>query len=258
MAETKAETNKNTTPLIKNYLTLIIGLIVLICVSMGVALTFSAQYLEPGQKWFLILALTFFAFSSVGAAIWLILKHSRKLLVSEKDADIEWALTSPDKQKRNLNTEVRELARVMEIPVEQMSDLRSAYIVAEDLALRKIQEEAGKPIMRHVHFENTSFSAVYLKEDLATFVDVTFLVTPEIAQERIDLALRKISAAQATFERIRRGSKIRLLLTVVTQLDEKAEAKLRSTLVAKFSSTPVDVDIRLIDFLSLQKAYAED
>jgi hypothetical protein len=48
------------------------------------------------------------------------------------------------------------------------------------------------------------------------------------------------------------------LLVLVTQLDEEGEAKLRSKLVSKFSSTPVDVDIRLLDFQTLQKIYAED
>ncbi len=255
---TKPELKKNSTFFIKNYLALIIGLVILVCVSIGVALAFSVQHLESGQKWFLIIALTLFAFFSVGMATLLILRHSRKLIVSEKDSELEWNVASPDKQKRSLNTEVREIAKLMEIPVEQMSDLRSAYIVAEDLALRKVQEEAKIPIMRHVNIGNTIFNAIYLKEDLATFVDVTFLVTPDVSQEKIDFVLRKISSAKTSFEKTREGSKIRLLLVLVTQLDEKAATKLRSKLISKFSSTPVDVDIRLLDFQTLQKIYAED
>ncbi len=255
---TKPESKKNSTFFIKNYLALIIGLVVLICISIGVAFAFSAQYLESAQKWFLIIALTIFAFFSVGMATLLVLKHSRKLVVSEKDSELEWNVASPDKQKRSLNTEVREIAKLMEIPVEQMSDLRSAYIVAEDLALRKVQEEAEMPIMRHVNIGNTIFNGIYLKDDLATCVDVTFLVTPNVSQEKIDFVLRKIASAKTAFENIRKGSKIRLLLVFVTQLDEEGEAKLRSKLVSKFSSTPVDVDIRLLDFQTLQKIYAED
>lgn len=255
---TKPESKKNSTFFIKYYPALIIGLVALICISIGVALAFSAQYLESGQKWFLIIALTLFAFFSVGMATWLILKHSRKLIVSEKDSELKWNIASPDKQKRSLNTEIREIAKLMEIPVEQMSDLRSAYIVAEDLALRKVQEEAEMPIMRHVNIGNTIFNGIYLKDDVATCVDVTFLVTPNVSQEKIDFVLRKISSAKTTFDNIRKGSKLRLLLVLVTQLDEEGEAKLRSKLVSKFSSTPVDVDIRLLDFQTLQKIYAED
>ncbi len=258
MTKPKTESKGSSIFFIKNYLILIIGLVVLVCISIGVAFAFSAQYLESAQKWFLIIALTFFAFFSVGIATWLILRHSRKLIVSEKDSELEWNVASPDKQKRSLNTEVREIAKLMEIPVEQMSDLRSAYIVAEDLALRKIQEEANMPIMRHVNIGNTVFDGVYLKDDLVTCVDVTFLVTPDVSQEKIDFVLRKISSAKTTFDNIRKGSKIRLLLVLVTQLDEEAEAKLRSKLINKFSSTPVDVDIKLFDFHTLQKIYAED
>lgn len=255
---TKPESKKNSIFFVKNYPALIIGLVVLVCILIGVALAFSAQYLESGQKWFLIIALMIFAFLSVGMATWLTLRHSRKISVSQKDSELEWNLASPDKQKRSLNTEVREIAKLMEIPVEQMSDLRSAYIVAEDLALRKVQEEAAIPIMRHINIGNTIFNAIYLKEDLATCVDVTFLVTPDVSQEKIDFVLRKISTAKTSFEKIRKGSKIRLLLVLVTQLEAEEEKKLRSKLVSKFSSTPVDVDIRLFDFQTLQKIYAED
>lgn len=255
---TKTESNKNPTFFIKNSLILIIGLVILVCISIGIALAFSVQYLESAQKWFLIIALTLFAFFSVAITAWLILRHSRKLIVSEKDSETKWNITSPDKQKRSINTKVRELAKIMEIPAEQLSDLRSAYIVAEDLALRKVQEEARIPILRHINIDNTSFDAVYLEGDLVTCVDVTFLVTPEISQEKIGFVLRKISNAKTAFDRVRIGSRIRLLLVLVTKLDQKAETKLRSALVGKFASTPVDVDIRLLDFLSLQKIYAED
>ena len=43
-----------------------------------------------------------------------------------------------------------ELSRILEVGTEQMSDLQSAYIVAEDLALRQIQQEEDVPLMRHV------------------------------------------------------------------------------------------------------------
>ncbi len=258
MAQTKAEVTTNSSFFIKNYLTLIIVLIVLVCISIGIALAFSAQYLDASQKWFLISTLIIFAFFSVSISTWLILRHSRKLIVSEKDDELDWTVSSPELQKRNINNEVKELSRIMEIPSEQMSDLRSAYIVAEDLALRKVQDEAQVPLKRHVNIGNTGFNAIYFKDDLATCVDVTFLVTPEVPQDKINLILRKISSAKATFNRIREGSKMRLLLVLVTQLDQESEAKLRSTIVSKFSSTPVDVDIRLLDFQTLQKVYAEN
>ncbi|MGI8543162.1 MAG: hypothetical protein ACR2MD_06730, partial [Aridibacter sp.] len=90
MAKSETESKKKSTLFIKNYLALIIGLVVLVCISIGVALAFSAQHLESAQKWFLIIALTFFAFFSVGMATWLILRHSRKLIVSEKDSELDW------------------------------------------------------------------------------------------------------------------------------------------------------------------------
>jgi hypothetical protein len=49
-------------------------------------------------------------------------------------------------------------------------------------------------------------------------------------------------------------------MVLVTQLDQVGEAKLRAAVVKKFTpdTTPVDVDIRLLDFESLQKIYTID
>ena len=46
---------------------------------------------------------------------------------------------------------------------EQLGDLQSAYIVAEDLALRQIQQEENIPLMRHVSVGGVPFDAVMIK-----------------------------------------------------------------------------------------------
>lgn len=244
----------------RNYLTFVIILIVLICAAMGTALAFASPNLDVFQKWFLILALVFFAFFSTAVVAWLIMRHSKKLTVSENDDSLSWETTSAEKQKRKLNTEVRELAKELDIPTEQLSDLRSAFIVAEDLALRKIQSEATTPLMHKISVGNSDFDAIYIENDLITCIEVTFLVTPDISQEKINLFLRKATAAKSLLAKSRKGSRVRLLLVLVMQLDEEATNKLRSIVRSKFKPemTQVDVDIRFLDFLTLQKIYAED
>ena len=49
------------------------------------------------------------------------------------------------------------------------------------------------------------------------------------------------------------------MLVLVTQLNENEENALRAKLVTnRFSETPVDVDIRLLDFEMLQKVYVSE
>jgi hypothetical protein len=259
MTDTKSKPEKPPFPT-RNYLTLIIVLIVLICATLGLALGLAAPHLDAFQKWFLILILIFFPFFSIAVVAWLILRHSNKLAVGRLDESLDWETTSAEKQKRKLNGEVRELAKDLDIPVEQLSDLRSAYIVAEDLALRKIQEEAASPLMRKINIGNTDFDAVFTENDLVTCIEITFVVTGDILQDKINLYLRKTAAAKNFLTKTRKGSRVRLLLVLVTQADQATLDELRTNVRNRFKPelTPVSVDIRFLDFQTLQKIYAED
>lgn len=242
----------------KNYLTLIVALIVLVYVVLGATFIFSSQHLDESQRWFFIAVLTVFPVIGLGISIWLILRHFRKLAVGERDDEINWQIMSPEQQQRKLNSEVTELARIMGIADGQMTDLRSAYIVAEDLALRHIERESQIPMMRHITFDNTEFDGIVINQDVIKCVEVTFLVTPDIPQEKINTMLRKVDIAKRRFQKIRPNTRLIFMLALVTQLDPSGEAMLRSTLSSRFGSTPVDVDIRLLDFEGLQKIYALD
>jgi hypothetical protein len=242
----------------KNQLTVIVILIIIVVTALAIALAFAAPSLSNFQKWVFFAALIFFPFVSIGAVTWLILRHSRKLIISSNDESMDWETTSPEMQKRKLNVEIRELSQLLDISSDQLTDLRSAFIVAEDLAMRKIQNETNVPMMRKVQIGKSDFDAVWIDKDLITCVELTFVVTPNVDQNKINRVMRKVASAKTTLESTRKGTRVRLLLVIVTQLDEKAEADLRSGIKKNFKSTPVDVDIRFLDFLTLQKLYAED
>lgn len=172
---------------------------------------------------------------------------------------LDWKTAGSDIQKQNLNIEVAHLGRVLDIPGEQIGDLQSAYIVAEDLALRQIQQDEESPVFRHITLGKTSFDGLLVKNDVLCLIEVAFLVLPDIRQERVEAMLRK--ARQAKTMLAERGSraKIRLMLVLVTQLTPEDDDKLRSELSRKkFEETPVDIDIRLLDFESLQKIYVTE
>ncbi len=237
-----------------SYLLIIIGLIAFVCLAVGIAA--SSDNLSATQRWILIVFLILFAVFSVVASVWLILRESRRVAVGKDIRDFSWEVSSPAKQQSKLNSEVKEIAAILELPDEQLSDLLSAYIVAEDLALRQVQQEAKQPITRHLSIGNTEFNAILLKQDVITCIEVTFLVTSDVSQAKINAMLKKIELAKKTFSQNGKRAKVKLLLVLVTQLDQAEETKLRSSLVKKFASTPVDVDIRLLDFDGLQKIYS--
>ncbi|CAN5458977.1 hypothetical protein BH18ACI1_BH18ACI1_03230 [soil metagenome] len=239
-----------------NYLIAIISFIALACLSIGIAA--SSRNLEALQRWILISFLILFSLFGLIISVWLILRQARRNAVSIASKKTDWEIMLPKNQRAKLNREVREIASILETPEEQFSDLVSAYVVAVDLALRQIQQEAKTPLMRYVCIGNAEFDAVLMKQDFVICIELVFLVMPIVPQEKINLLLNKILVAQETFKQINFEAKIKLLLVVVTQLDRIQEKELRSNLIKKFLSTPVDVDIRLLDFESLQKIYAID
>jgi hypothetical protein len=60
-------------------------------------------------------------------------------------------------------------------------------------------------------------------------------------------------------EEMKIAMNVRLMVILVTQLTFEDEQRLRKSLGTKrFAGTPVDVDIRLLDFEALQRIYVTD
>lgn len=177
--------------------------------------------------------------------------------LSEKG--VRWAASVPDIQKEGLNVEVTELAKLLDVEPEQINDLQSAYIVAEDLALREIQNQESVPLMRHVSIGGIPFDAVLIRKNVVSCIDVSFILVPDIRQEKVDSMLRKVAVVKRGFQQQGVNAKLRLLLVLITQLTPEDDELLRNRLNKQlFEDTPVDVDIRLLDFEALQKIYVTD
>jgi len=187
------------------------------------------------------------------------IEQNRRLAAAKKQYRIVWESSIPEIQRENLNVEVRELARVLEVGADQAADLQSAYIVAEDLALRQIQNEEGVPLLRHVCVGGVPFDAAMVRHNVLTCCDVSFLVTPELRQEKVDAAIRKITKVNNVMRSSRIGFEVRLMIILVTQLTDGDRERLLATSDKKrFAATPVDIDIRLLDFETLQGIYVTE
>ena len=184
---------------------------------------------------------------------------SRKMAAVDDRRYIRWDAAMPEIQRQNVNLEVRELARVLGVGNDQLADLLSAYIVAEDLALRQIQQEEGLPMMRHVQIGRTPFDAILIDQDLITCVETSFLVVPDIRQDKVESMIKKVTQAKKNLAEMKSRLRLRLMLVLVTQLTMDEEERLRAALITRrFTDTPVDIDIRMLDFEMLQKVYVSE
>jgi hypothetical protein len=202
-----------------------------------------------------------FAFSLLGLALFSFLnsRTTRRLSAAGGESRIDWESALPEVQRESLNLEVIELSRILEVGDGQISDLQSAYIVAEDLALRQIQQEEQVPLLRHVSIGDVPFDAVFVKQDVIVCAEVAFLVGPELRQERVDSMMRKMARVRNVIEQMKLAMNVHLMVVLVTQLTFEDEERLRRSLNTKrFAGTPVDVDIRLLDFEALQRIYVTD
>lgn len=227
-------------------------------VTIGVCLAAGLIMAIFGRAWAFVAV---FTVSLIGVSIYsfLSVRATRKLSAARDESRIDWESALPEIQRQSLNVEVVELSRILEVSAEQVSDLQSAYIVAEDLALRQIQQEEQVPLLRHASIGDIPFDAVLVKQDVIICAEVSFLVSPDLRQERIESMMRKMARVRKVIEHMKVAMKVRLMVVLVTQLTLEDEDRLRKSLNTKrFSGTPVDVDIRFLDFEALQRIYVTD
>lgn len=169
---------------------------------------------------------------------------------------IAWEPAEPELQRQTLNVAVGEISRIMQVQPEAVGELQTAFIVGEDLALRQIQQEENVPVMRHISVGGVPFDAAFSKNEILVCCEVCFVVSPELGQDRVAAMMRKIGAVKRSIAEMNIGLEVRLMVILVTQMPAADVEKLRESLSTKrFSSTPVDIDIRLMDFEGLQRVY---
>lgn len=209
------------------------------------------------QSWAVavLAAVGFFAGVAACIQIWTFVRPTE----SSDQKTIEWENAEPELQRQSLNLEVAELARILDVGPDQVNELQSAYVVAEDLALRQIQGDEEAALIRHITIGKVPFDGIMVKNDVINCIDVSFLVVPDLRQDKIAAMLKKIGRVKDAVAQSGSRMKVRLMMVLVTQLTPEDDERLRKALSKhRFDETPVDVDIRLLDFESLQKIYVTE
>lgn len=226
--------------------------VVLICLIGGLVYSVSIQQ-WPSAAIFGVATLGVIAYA------WFSIDQFRRMIAAHDQNRIDWEAELPEIQRENLKLEVVELSKVLDAEGGHETELQSAYIVAEDLALRQIQQEENVPLLRHVGVGDVPFDAVFVKDDVLNCCEVSFLVAPDLRQDKIDAMIRKVKRVQERMRDAGATLSVRMMLVLITQLSVEDDERLRSVLnTRRFSGTPVDIDIRLLDFESLQRIYVTD
>ena len=203
---------------------------------------------------FVFTAIMTISLAVFGTLAYFSLRDQKRLLGNRAAGWLDWETALPDVQRQNLNIAVAEIARA--IKAESPEELRLPLVVAVDLALRRIQQDEGVPVLRHIGVAGVPFDTVFVNGNVLVCGEVSFLVSPELPQERVVAMMKKITSVKRSVTAMNIGLQVRLLVAIVMQMSEEDTAKLRGTLgTSRFSSTPTDIDIRLMDFEELQRTY---
>jgi hypothetical protein len=248
MAESDTKTAVEINRPSPNYPLMIIGGFVFVCLAVAVVL--AAQ----SAAWSIMIMVIF---ALVGAIAYLYFRSMSRPLGLEHR--LEWQPALTEVQKQSLALEVEGIAASLQLDPWQTTELFSAYVVAEDLALREVHQKYPGPMMRHLQIGGTPFDALIIRPDEILCVEVAFVVAPDVRQEKVDSMMKKMGTVRRTLAAQKLDTDLKLLLVVVTQLTPEEIEKLRVSLKKdRFPDSPVDIDITFFDFEDLQRQYVSE
>jgi hypothetical protein len=231
-----------------NYPLMVIGGFVFVCLLASIALAFQAE------DWS-VMIMSIFAL--VGAVAYAYFKSMRRPVSLERR--LEWRPALTEVQKQSLALEVEGIAASLQLDPWQTTELFSAYVVAEDLALRQIQQKYSAPMIRHLQVGGTPFDALIISPDELLCVEIAFVVTPDVRQEKVDSMMKKMGTVRRFLASQKLDTGLKLVIVIVTQLTPEDVEKLRSCLKSdRFPDSPVDIDIEFFDFENLQRQYVTE
>lgn len=166
---------------------------------------------------------------------------------------------TPEQQKRKLNLAVSAISHALELPEANRADVRSAYVIAEDLALRQIEIIYQLPLLRHRVLEGVPFDGVAVQDETVFCIEVEFLTAPEFSSERLTAIFDKTDYASQRVRLSNARMKIKLVLILITQLSPADEAAFHKKLEKQIRlGAPVDVEAPIFNFEQLQHTFLNE
>lgn len=275
LAESAGQLSRNPLGIIALFIVLIYGFASLV-------IGLSTEGLKPEQKEPLIWFLVAFPFVVLFVFAWLVSKHHAKLYAPKdyrEDRGFLQTLTTEEKETRVKNEilatapevdtgdvepeasptghaedEVRSQPPVSE-PRRSYSEVRHRYQQAENLAIKKLEQEFGKTITRDVKFmrqgSTVSFDGAIVGSDEITLVEIFFIRNVFIMPYKIDATFYK--AVLVGSEMGRSGYSVTLFLVFVTDMPEDQVDRLKRRVERLSSEHKFHLETRFFDFSDLKE-----
>jgi len=225
-------------------------------------------HLSEAQKWLLIIFLVAFPVLVLLLFTYLVVGHHAKLYApSDYRSDEAFARTlSPKEQGQRID---RELSASFEEPGNEPNkdtqrrslNTKQQYLLAEDLALRKIEAETNQPIKRQVEFRTRNqrlvFDGAIFKSNEFTFIEVKYIAR----SSPVANVLRKtVSRAGELTKHLllssNRSLTLRLLVVIVTQAHrDDLESLIEDQLRLEKHDSKVSLEVRQFDLDELKDEF---
>lgn len=251
----------------------VIGLFVLLVYLVGTAiLPLSSVDLSNDQKWVLIVFVVGFPVLILACFLFLVIRHHHKLYAPMDYRNEEHFLqTLPaEQQRRRLEAEIEGEAReslgrkeVAPKETEQKvadADTRVKHALAEDLALRQVEEEFGRPVKRHVSVRNRidlAFDGAVSDDRFFYFVEVKYTEIPYLSRDTVKALIRRHRQVEELLgvDPLRDySSRYRLLLVIVADMTEEQRFELENE-VARATERVEHLVTRVYDLNVLREKF---
>lgn len=254
--------------LAKNPLGIIALFIVLVYGFAVLLLGASGDKLNEQQKWVMVWFIIGFPIIVLFTFYRLVTKHHAKLYAPSDYPDPKDFLHSlpADQQRSRIEAKpeikkeedsTKEIAEKIPHKAEIEKPIsKSEYLIAEDLAFRKLKIEFKEYIMRNVSLKNRvdiMFDGSVTRDNILYLIEVKYTNKPDIKYHIIDALKNRVRTAYLTIAKNNPHITVRLLLVVVADLNEDDMYKLESYLHDVTENSMIE--FRIFDLNELKKEF---
>jgi len=268
---------KNSGKFVRNPLGIIALFISLIYGFASLVITVGGKTLEHNERIPIIYFLILFPVIVLGAFLWLVVKHHKKLYAPSDYRDDKSFLETIDRDNYNkklkneyeemmqaeelLNSEKYSKMTRLDMQTIQFDDFKKKYLLVENLALNYIERLYSLPVYRNVRIKGIRqfiFDGILVKEDEVIIIEVKFIKD----LKRLDLIARQLLnrmveqlASYKTRRLLERNLKL-LLFVVYEQLDGSLDIdKILQEMKTRLKREDIEIDIILMNFDKLKEEF---
>lgn len=251
--------------LAKNPIGIVALFLVLIYGFAALLLGTSATTLTEAQRWPLVWFLVLFPLMLLGAFVYLVVFHHEKLYSPSEYRDERhfFRKLAPNEQKARLEEEVKQLeetgAQAGVSPDEQFrplsrEEVRLNVSLAEDLAIRALEQELGVSVSREVAVRAgdgwINLDGAVARGDELVAIEVKHVTGGRLAIFQIEHLLDLLS--KLPFERFRRVS---LMILIVSEDSEEEDQRLEQQLLQAIEPFEVPAQLRFLKLGNLKDQF---